>query len=66
MPVFFNYFISFMVVILLSCKEDDYFAVPVFFGHPHAPFSLAELLRLDPFGAAVAEKPTYGRWNTPE
>ena len=55
-----------MVVILLSCKEDDYFAVPVFFGHPHAPFSLAELLRLDPFGAAVAEKPTYGRWNTPE
>ena len=66
MPVFFNYFISFMVVILLSCKEDDFFAVPVFFGHPRAPFSLAELLRLDLFRAAVAEKPTYGRWNAPE
>ena len=25
------------------------------------PSSLAELLRLDLFGAAVAEKPTYGR-----
>jgi hypothetical protein len=29
--------------------------------------SLAELLRLDLFGAAVAKKPTYGRFgNTPE
>ena len=53
-------FISFMVVILLSCKEDDYFALPVYC-HTGAPFSLAELLRLDLLGSAVAEKLTYGR-----
>jgi len=33
--LYLYYFISFMVVILLSSKEDDYFAVPVF-GHPRA------------------------------